>query len=109
MDRPFPPTHAGADDLVGQILVERSPFLPGLGVGGRGDVAHRVEDAGGVALEGESLGDGAHGLAGGAEHLLRFSSAQVFLILAVALIDQFSVDVRAIDFDDSSDLGSSIC
>jgi hypothetical protein len=32
----------------------------------------------------------------------------VFLILAVALVDQFVVEVLAIDLDDCSDLGSSI-
>ena len=108
MDRPFPPAHAGADDFVLQILIERSPFLPGLGVAGRGDVAHGVEDAGGVALEGESLSDRADSLAGGAEHVLGFSSAQMLLVLAVALADQFVVEVLAIDLDDCSNLGSSI-
>ena len=108
MDGPFPPPHAGADDFVREILVERGALLPGLGVAGRGDVAHGVEDAGGVSLEGESLSDGADGLAGGAEHLLGFSSAQVFLVLSVSLVDQLMVEVLAIDLDDCSDLGSSI-
>ena len=108
MDGPFPPTHAGADDFIRQILVEGRALLPGLGVAGCGDVAHRVEDAGGVALEGEGLSDRADSLAGDAEHVPRFSSAQVFLILAVALVDQFVVEVLAIDLDDCSDLGSSI-
>jgi hypothetical protein len=104
MDGPFPPPHAGADDLVRKVLVERGAFLPGLGMAWRGDVAHGVEDAGRVSLEGECLGDGAYSFAGGAEHLLCFSSAQVFLILTVALINQFSVEVLAIDVDDCSDL-----
>jgi len=108
MDGPFPPPYAGADDLVRQVLVERGAFLPGLGMAWRGDVAHGVEDAGRVALEGECLGDGADGLAGGAEHLLCFRSAQVFLILTVSLIDQFLVEVLAIDVDDCSDLCSSV-
>jgi hypothetical protein len=107
MDGPFPPPHAGADDLVRQVLRQRGALLPRLGVAGRRDVAHRVEHTG-VALEGQGLGDGADGLAGGAEHLLCFSSAQVFLILAVALVDQFSVEVLAIDVDDCSDLLRSV-
>lgn len=108
MDGPFPPAHPGADDLVGEVLGQRGALLPGLGVAWGGDVAHRVEPAG-VSLEGQGLGDGADGLAGGAEHLLRFRSAQVFAVLAVALVDQFSVEVLAIDLDDGSGLLRAGC
>ena len=107
MDGPFPPPHAGADDFVGQVLCQRGALLPGLGVAWSGDVAHGVE-ASGVSLEGEGLCDGAHGLAGYAEEILGFRSSQVFLVLSVALINEFTVEVLAIDVDDCSDLCCSI-
>ena len=101
MDGPFPPPHAGADDLVGEVLGQGRALLPDLGVAWCRDVAHRVAGIG-VALEGQALGDGADGFAGDAKHVAGFSSAQVFLILAVALVDQFAVEVLAIDVDDGS-------
>lgn len=113
MDGPFPSAHAGADDLIGEVLIEGCALLPGLGMAWCGEVAHGVEVAGGVPLEGEGLGDGADGLAGGTKHLARLSAAQMFLVMAITLIDQFPVKVLALDVDDGSDLrrsfGSSRC
>jgi len=63
MDGPFTPSHAGADDLIGHVLIEGSAFLPELGMAWCGQVAHGVEPAGGVSLEGEGFCDGADGLA----------------------------------------------
>ena len=99
MDRPFPAPHPGAGHLVVDVMRERSAFLPQVGMRRGRQVAQGVQEAG-IARKGHGFGGRAHGRAHGPVHGARLCPAQVFAVLAVALIDQLAVDVLAIGLND---------
>jgi hypothetical protein len=54
VNRPLPASHACAHDFVIDVLGERGPFLPELGVAWRGQVVHGIQKTG-VSLKGQAF------------------------------------------------------